>query len=109
MAGDEGDILRVRGMMMRMNDENMLMDEPDVVERLGWTCEECGPGMSARELDVCVLGNDVVALFPSITSRKTGVIVRKRVEKSPLKIEGFNYKRGARYIVMNRKYTSDIH
>ena len=53
VAGDEGDILRVRGMMMRMNDEKMLMDEPDVVERLGWTCEECGPGMSARELDVC--------------------------------------------------------
>ena len=67
----------------------MLMDEPDVVERLGWTCEECGPGMSARDLDVCVLGNDVVALFPSITSKNTGGIVRKRVEKKPSKNRGF--------------------
>ena len=109
VVGEERDILRVRKMMEKLNDENMLSDSENIMQRLGEDCEECGPGISARELDVCVLGNDVVALFPNIKSKNTGIIVRKRIEKSPLRIEGFDYRRGARYIVMNRKYTSDLH
>ena len=50
----------------------------------------------------------MVALFPSIKSKNTGRIVRERVEKSPLKFEGFNWKQGARYIVMNKHLTSDL-
>ena len=109
VVGEENEILRVRNMMKRDNDENMLADDQEIWQRLGEDCEECGPGISAREMDVCVLGNDVVALFPSIKSKNTGVIVRKRIENSQLRIEGFDYKRGARYIVMNRKYTSALH
>ena len=55
-----------------------------------------------------VIGSDVVALFPSIKSKSTGLIVRKRVEKSTLKFPGFKYRQGARYIVMNEKYTGDL-
>ena len=50
----------------------------------------------------------MVALFPSIKARSTGLIVRKRVEKTSLKFPGFNHKHGARYIVMNRHYTGDL-
>ena len=50
-----------------------------------------------------------MALFPSIKSRSTGLIVRKRVEKTSLKFPGFNHKHGARYIVMNKNYTGDLH
>ena len=50
----------------------------------------------------------MVALFPSIKSKSTGLIVRKRVEISPLEFKGFNWKQGARYIVMNRHLTSDL-
>ena len=57
---------------------------------------------------MCLIGNDVVSLFPSIKSKSTGVIVRKRVEKSPLKFEGFDYKQGLRYIVLNKHYTGDL-
>ena len=30
------------------------------------------------------------------------------MSKSPIKIEGYDWKQGARYIVVNRKYTSDL-
>ena len=91
--------------MMKDNDEQLLSDNQEIKGRLERDCQECGPGISANDLEFCVLGNDVVALFPSIKSRNTGLIVRKRIEK----IEGFSYKRGARYVMMNRKYTSDLH
>jgi hypothetical protein len=69
--------------------------------RLGEDCEDCGDGIDEKDLEVCLLGNDVVALFPSIKSKSTGKIVRKRVEISPLEFKGFNWKQGARYIVMH--------
>ena len=47
-------------------------------------------------------------MFPSITSKRTGLIIRKQVRKSPLKIKGFDWKQGARYVVINRRYTSDL-
>ena len=72
-------------------------------------CEECGDGIDEKDLEVCLLGNDVVVLFPSIKSKNTGKIVRRRVILSPLQFEGFNWKQGARYIVMNRHLTSDLH
>ena len=50
----------------------------------------------------------MVALFPIIKSRNTGMIVRKRVEKTTLKFPGFNYKHGLRYIKMNQNMTGDL-
>jgi hypothetical protein len=71
-------------------------------------CEECGDGIYWEDQEICLLGLDVVALFPSMQSATTGRIVREHVLKSPLKIEGFDWKQGARYIVVNRKYTGDL-
>ena len=46
--------------------------------------------------------------FPSMQSASTGRIIREHVRKSPLKINGFDWRQGARYIVVNRKYTGDL-
>ena len=71
-------------------------------------CEECGEGLYWEDQEICLLGLDVVALFPSMKSEQTGKIIRHTVMTSPIKIEGFDWKQGARYIVVNRKYTSDL-
>ena len=55
-----------------------------------------------------MLGLYVVAFFPSMQSANTGKIIRQHVLKSPLKIEGFDWKEGARYIVINKQYTVDL-
>ena len=46
--------------------------------------------------------------FPSIMSKNTGIIVRKMVIKSPLRFDGFDYKQGLRYIVINKHLTGDL-
>ena len=61
-----------------------------------------------EDQEICLLVLDVVALFPSMKSETTGRIIRKLVSKSPINIEGYDWKQGARYIVVNRKYTSDL-
>ena len=84
------------------------MDTPETKEKLKEDCYECGPGIHDEDKETYLIGSDVVALFPSIKSMSTGLIVRKRVEKSNLKFPGFKYRQGARYIVMNEKYTGDL-
>ena len=71
-------------------------------------CTECGPGIYWEDQEICLLGLDVVALFPSMSSVTTGLIVRKHVMMSPMKIEGYDWQQGARYIVLNRKYTGNL-
>ena len=71
-------------------------------------CEECGPGIFWEDQEICLIGLDVVALFPSMQSKTTGKIIRQYVRDSPLKIEGFDWREGARYIVINKKYTGDL-
>ena len=90
---------------------NMLCGKVDpqaTKEKLKECCDECGPGLYDEDKESYVIGSDVVALFPSIKSKSTGLIIRRRVEKSSLKFPGFNYRQGARYILMNRKYTGDL-
>ena len=65
-------------------------------------------GLYWEDQDTCLLGLDVVALFPSMSSETTGLIIRKHVLKSPIKNEGFDWRQGARYIVLNRKYTGSL-
>ena len=77
-------------------------------EKLREDCWECGPGIHGEDKESYLIGSDVVALFPSIKSMSTGLIVRNRVEKSSLKFPGFNHRQGARYIKMNKKYTGDL-
>ena len=77
--------------------------------RMEQDCEECGRGIHEEDQQMCLVGNDVVALFPSILSRSTGIIVRNRAEKNPLEFKGFNYKQGARYIKMHEHLTCNLH
>ena len=71
-------------------------------------CEECGEGLFWEDQAICLLGLDVVALFPSMSAETTGKIIRKQIHKSPIKIGGFDWRQGARYVVINKKYTSDL-
>ena len=85
------------------------VDSQSTKELLKEDCHECGCGLYDEDKESYIIGSDVVALFPSIKSKSTGIIIRRRVEKSSLKFPGFNYRQGARYIVMNRNYTGDLH
>ena len=75
---------------------------PRISARIGEECVTCGKGMSKKDLERVLIGNDIVGLFPNIKSKNTGRICKERVEKSDLVIEGFDYKHGARYIIMNK-------
>ena len=59
----------------------------------------CGPAVIKKEL--ALVGMDAVALFPSMTGRRTAGIVRKRMMMSKMEMNGFNWKKGALYIRMN--------
>ena len=50
-----------------------------------------------------LVGMDAVALFPSMSGRTTGRIVRKRIGKTTVKMEGFNWKKAAVYIRINKE------
>ena len=57
---------------------------------------------------IIIIGNDVILLFSSLDSTTTGRIVREETMMSTMEIEGFNTRLGLKYIVMNKKYTSDL-
>ena len=47
----------------------------------------------------------MVALFSSLTSRRTGEIIRERIMKSKIEFAGLDYKQGLRYFVLNQHLT----
>ena len=61
-----------------------------------------------QEKQYSVIGSDVKALYPSIESEPTGKIIRQRVEKSPIKLEGFDMKMGLAYVAMNKNLTTEL-
>ena len=86
-------------------------------------CEECeelvAEELKKRSCETCeelykedkifsLVGMDAVSLFPSMSADETGKIVRKRVEMSKLKVDGFNWKKASIYIKINKDYTSGI-
>ena len=81
---------------------------PKLEEKMSTPCVNCGDEWVREDWEMCLVGNDVVALFPSIQSTSTGRIVRKEVEESPMQIEGFDHRLGAQHIAMNKKYTGDL-
>ena len=104
-------------MEMGMNDEELELDkkieaemirigEEAMKERLEAECEDCGG--KTEEMELCLLGLDVEALFPSMTSARTGEIVRRRMMKSKMKVEGFQWKVGLVYILMNKHLTTNL-
>ena len=77
-----------------------------LTEKYSKDCERCGPAIEERE--VCLLAWDVEALFPSMSAEKTGEIVRKRIQASPIKPDGFDWKVGLVYLAMNRQLTGQL-
>ena len=71
-------------------------------------CEECGQGVGEEELSQTLLGFDVVGLFPALKSQNTGEIIRKRIMKSKMMINGFSWRQGARYIAMNKHLIGEM-
>ena len=71
-------------------------------------CEECGRGWVREDYALCIIGNIVVSLFPSLDSVTTGKIIGGEVVRPTMREEGFNVGLGLKYISMNGKYTSDI-
>ena len=65
-------------------------------------CQDCGEGVSREENQYALVGMDAVALFPSLSSKITAGIVRKKVMESTMKCEGFNWKKAAIYILANK-------
>ena len=49
-------------------------------------CQGCGTSCGREDFTLSVMGTDVISLFPSLDSK----IVREEVEKSTIKVEGFN-------------------
>ena len=79
--------------------------EEEVKKSYKEDCSRCGPGMSASMPRMTLVGMDAVALFPSLSWKRTGAIVRKRILKSKMKLEGFNWRKGMVYIKTNRALT----
>ena len=79
-----------------------------IKSKLRESCEECGTGISDEERNMCHLGLDLVALFPSMTSQSTGEIVRKRTLLSEMKMLGFEWREGARYIAISKHLTGPL-
>ena len=55
-----------------------------------------------------IVGCDVKALYPSIKSKSTGEIIRKKIEETSLKFEGFSCEKGLAYIAMNTHLTGGL-
>ena len=80
----------------------------ELKERMMMDCIECGQGIGEEELHQILIGRDVVGLFPAMKSKNTGRIIRRRILKSKIKTQGFNWRQGARYIVINKHLTDDL-
>ena len=77
-----------------------------VEQRISEDCEECGPGI--KPTCYAMIGMDAVALFPSMTGKRTAKIVRERLKRSPIKLQGFNWKKALVYVRINKHLTSYI-
>ena len=102
------------GMQITGEDIEIVIDcdhcGPGLTDMLRQDCEEddcCGRGWVREDYTLCIIGNDVVSLFPSLDSLDTGKIVREEVARSTMSMDGFNMKLGVKYIVMNKEYTSN--
>ena len=70
--------------------------------------EGAGEKLSNEEERLYLLGADVIALFPSMTSQRTGRIAREEVISSPVEFENLNCKEMARYVAVCEKLTSGV-
>ena len=54
-----------------------------------------------KSVKLSLVGSDVIALYPSLTADRTAAIVRRKIEESEIKFEGFNYDMGRAYLAIN--------
>ena len=71
-------------------------------------CPDCGVEWVKDDYELCLVGNEMVALFPSLNSKRSGEIVREETEMFEIKIPNFNYKLGSRYIKVNEQYSGNL-
>ena len=71
-------------------------------------CQSCGEGVLGEEEELSMVGMDAVALFPSLSGKRTAEIVRERVKKSRLKLSGFNWRKAMIYIISNKHLVKKI-
>ena len=60
------------------------------------------------EEELVLIGNDVTALYPSLTMTNTARIVRNQILKSKVKFEGFDMDKGRAYLAMNQDKIEEI-
>ena len=82
--------------------------EQEAKNILSEACMECEEGLDEDNMKMCILGLDLVALFPNLKSKNSGVRLRHQVMKGEINIKGFKWKKGARYIVINKRYTGPL-
>ena len=70
--------------------------------------KEKGEEMTQDEQRLYLIGADVIALFPNMTSMRTGKIAREQVILSPIEFENLNCREMARYVVVCEKLTSGV-
>jgi hypothetical protein len=93
-----------------ISSEDMLACVVDCNRRLETIRREklqAGEALGDQE-KLVMCGNDVVGLFPNITSARTGKIVRYKVEESKLRFEGMNFKQVSLYVYLNQEKTGDL-
>ena len=78
------------------------------LEKVREVRDKAGESLPVEEEEIIMFGSDVVALFPSMTEKRTGKIVREQAEKSDLKCDGFDWSQVALYISINREKTGDL-
>ena len=81
----------------------------EIKEKLTRSCQICGPGIEKQEQELCLVGSDVKALFPSIKSEKTGKLIREAIQNTSLDFEGVSQEHALAYIAMNLDLTTDIY
>ena len=75
---------------------------------LSKACKECEEGLDEDNMKMCIPGLDVVALFPNLKSKNSGVRLRHQVMKGEINIKAFKWRKGARYIVINKRCTGPL-
>ena len=96
------EVISSEDMLSRIHQCNMELKEKK--RRL----EEQGDHLSPEDERLLLIGADVIALFPNMTSQRTGKISRDQVTESPVKFENLNCREMARYVVVCEKMTSGV-
>ena len=79
-----------------------------ILEKMRNDCQDCGDGIAEEDLEMCLLGLDVVGLFPAMKEKNSGRILREQSVKNPMIVKVFKWKEGAMYIRVHKHLTGDL-